>query len=73
MRKRSFEEIYNDYKNQIDAIVNLPGMKRLPAGRIIAWFYGGSANGWRNFLMKKAPTKKMPKEAEALLAKFGKK
>ncbi len=73
MTKKTLEEVYNNYKNQIDAIVNLPGMKGQPAGRIIAWFYGGSANGWRNFLARKGTSRKMPKEVDALLAKFGKK
>ncbi len=73
MAKRTLEEVYADYKNQIDAIVSLPGMKGAQAGRIIAWFYGGSANGWRNFLMKKGATKKVTKEVEQLLHMFRKK
>ena len=71
--KRTLEETYADYKNQIDAIVTIPGMKGRQAGRIIAWFYGGSANGWRNFLMKKGANKKVSKEVEQLLSMFRKK
>ena len=72
MAKRTLEETYTDYKNQIDAIVAIPGMKGRQAGRIVSWFYGGSANGWRNFLMKKGTTKKVSKEVEALLSMFRK-
>ena len=73
MANKTLEQVYTDYKNQIDAIVNLPGMKGRQAGRIIAWFYGGSPNGWRNFLMKKGATKKVSKEVEQLLSMFRKK
>ena len=61
------------FRIQIDAISNLPGMKVRKAGRIIAWFYGGTEHAWRFFLARKVGAKKMPKEVEELLAQFGKK
>ncbi len=70
--RKTFQEIYEEYRAQIDAIMSLPGMKRRQAGRIDAWFYGGSANGWTNFLMKKDATKKVSKEVELLLSMFRK-
>jgi len=72
MTRRTLQEVYNEYKPQIDAILNIPGMKGRQAGRIIAWFYGGSPNGWRNFLMEKGVAKKVSKEVQQLLSMFRK-
>jgi hypothetical protein len=73
LAKRTLDETYTDYKSQIDAIINLPGMKGRQAARIIAWFYGGKESGWRSFLVKKGATKKVSKEVEQLLSAFRKK
>ena len=73
MAKKALQEIYDDYKLQIDAILNLPGMKGRQAGRIIAWFYGGTSEGWRKFLREQGASKKVSKEVELLLSMFRKK
>jgi hypothetical protein len=73
LAKRALQEIYDDYKPQIDAILNIPGMKGRQAGRIIAWFYGGTADGWRKFLREQGGSKKVSKEVETLLSMFRRK
>ncbi len=70
--KKNLEAIYAQYKEQIDAILKHPGMKGRQAGRIVAFFYGGSANGWRNFLATKARSRKIPKEVSDLLTRLAK-
>jgi len=60
--KKKLEEVYNQYRTQIDAIASLPRMKFRKAARIVAWFYGGSEEGWRKLLAAKTSTKKIPKE-----------
>ena len=67
MTKRSLEDVYAEYRAQIDSIANLSGMKYRKAARIIAWFYGGSEEGWRKILARKTETKKVPKEVRDLL------
>ncbi len=74
MPEKKLAQIYNEYKNQIDAIASLPGMKGIAAGRIISWLYGGGTeHAWRQFLAKGGATKKMPKEVAGLIAQLKKK
>jgi hypothetical protein len=60
--KKKLEEVYSQYRTQIDAIASLQGMKLRKAARMVAWFYGGSEEGWRKLLAAKMSTKKVPKE-----------
>ena len=74
MPEKKLVQIYEEYKNQIDAIASSSGMKAIAVGRIISWLYGGGTeHAWRQFLAKRGTTRKMPKEMAALLTQLRKK
>ncbi len=72
MVKEKIEELYAKYREQIDAIASLPGMKFRKVARIVAWFYGGSEERWRKILASKKNKSKMPNEVHELLRTLGK-
>lgn len=63
-KKGKLEQIYEQYKEQIETIVRVCRGNMSKAGEIIAWIYGvGTAEGWRKFLSK-IPIK--PPKSEAV-------
>jgi len=72
MVRRKLEDIYTEFRTQIDAIGSLPGMKYRKAARIVAWFYGGSEEGWRKLLAARTSRSKIPKEVSDLLRQLTK-
>ncbi len=72
MPKENLNEIYAKYREQIDAIASLPDMKFRRVARIIAWFYGGTEEGWRKIVASMGHKKKMPEDVHKLLEGFGK-
>jgi len=72
MRKENLNDIYMKYREQIDAIANIPNMKYRRIARMIAWLYGGSEEGWRKILASMGKKKKMPDDVRKLVEAFGK-
>jgi len=72
MTRRKLEDIYTEFRTQIDAIASLPGMRYRKAARIIAWFYGDSEEGWRKLLAARRSRSKIPKEVSGLLRQLTK-
>jgi hypothetical protein len=70
-KKADLQRIYSQFNPQIDAIASHPGMSYRKAARIIAWFYGGTDEGWRVFLASKK-RKKTPPEVIDLLGQIAK-
>ena len=69
-KKATVSEIYDQYKKQIDAIINLSEGKSRKAAKIIEFFYGGSHETWRKFISKLGIQKEMPKEVSELFEKL---
>lgn len=74
---RKIEEIYKQYKKQIDTICLRTGRNLKKTAEIVSWFYGGSWESWRKFLAKisvKPPETGIVTEfLETLTKKSGKK
>jgi len=70
-KKADLQRIYSQFNPQIDTIASHPGMSYRKAARIIAWFYGGTDEGWRVFLAGKK-RKNTPREVVDLLSQIAK-
>jgi hypothetical protein len=70
LAKRTLQDVYFEYRTQIDAITSLLGLKYRKSARVIAWLYGGTEESWRKLLAKKTKASKMPPEVVAMLKKF---
>lgn len=69
-KKTSIEPIYDQYKSQIDGIVELTDFNYTKAAKIVAWLYGGSSERWRKVLTSKKSTPAIPREIKELLGKL---
>lgn len=69
MVKSTVEPIYEQFKTQIDVILQIMDFSYRKTAKIVSWLYGGSDETWRKFLASQKPSK-IPKEVEELLKKF---
>ena len=69
MVKSTVEPIYEQFKTQIDVILQIMDFSYRKTAKIVSWLYGGSDETWRKFLASQKPSK-VPKEVEELLKKF---
>jgi predicted Fe-S protein YdhL (DUF1289 family) len=71
--KGKLEQVYEQYKEQIETVVRVCRGNMRKAGEIIAWMYGvGTPESWRKSLGKlpiKAPKSESIKEFLEMLAK----
>lgn len=53
VEKGKVEKIYEEYRKQIDAVLEATGKNYKKSAEIISWFYGGSIERWRKILKNK--------------------
>ena len=72
MTKRNLNDVYLEYKAQIDLLANVRGMTYRKLAKVTAWFYGGSEESWRRILADKTRKTKISREVTDLLTEITK-
>lgn len=69
-RNSEIDHLYEQHRQQIDALLHHSNYNYAKTAKIASWFYGGSADRWRHVLSEKKKDSKIPSEVKELFDKL---